>query len=229
VPEKKVGQNESKENETKVGFLLIISGASGAGKDTVMAKLLEHPLIKVLNLKKIVTCTDRPPRPGETHGVDYHFVTKERLQEMDRNGELVEEITLTGSSNKATPKSEIERLLNGEDLVWRIDPSRAAEIASEGFFVKHFPEHAHILQKRTTVLCITAPKEDVGSRRKNRDGDKYNPDEYSARDEQEQPHLHILQEKAVIINNREGFLEETVEFAASLTKAHYEKAKQRKN
>jgi guanylate kinase len=224
VPEKKFGQNE-----TKVGFLLVISGASGAGKDTVMAKLLEHPLVKVLHLKKIVTCTDRPPRPGETHGVDYHFMTKERLQEMDKNGELVEEITLTGSSNKATPKSEIERLLNGEDLVWRIDPSRAAEIALGGFFIKHFPEHAHILQKQTTVLCITAPKGDVESRRKGRDGENYNPTEYSARDDQELPHLHILQEKAVVIDNREGCLEETVNFAASLTKAHYEKAKQKKN
>jgi guanylate kinase len=229
VPEKKIGQNESKENETKVGFLLVISGASGAGKDTVMAKLLEHPQIKSLNLKKIVTCTDRPPRPGETHGVDYHFVTREWLLEMDKNGELVEEITLTGSSNKATPKSEIERLLTGEDLVWRIDPSRAAEIASEGFFVKHFPEHAQILQKQTTVLCITAPKEDVESRRKSRDGKNYSPGEYSARDEQELPHLHILREKAVVINNKEGCLEETVSLAASLTKANYEKAKQRKN
>ena len=110
----------------KSGFLLVISGASGAGKDAVMASLLEHPAVKTLNLKKVVTCTDRVPRPGEIHKVHYHFVTNEKLQEMAKNGELVEEITLTGSSNKATPKSEIERLLNGEDLVWRIDPSRAA-------------------------------------------------------------------------------------------------------
>ncbi len=215
--------------EIKVGFLLVISGASGAGKDAVMIELLRHPLVKDLNLKKIVTCTDRPLRPGETHGVDYHFITGERLQEMAANGELVEDITPTGSSNKATPKSELERLLSGEDLVWRIDPSRAAEVASERFFTKHFPEHAQILQKNTTVLCVTASKDEIESRRKARDGVRYNQGEYSARDEQEFPHLRVLQEKAVIINNPEGCLEETVNTAASLVKANYEKAKGKKN
>ena len=209
----------------KSGFLLVISGASGAWKDAVMASLLEHPAVKTLNLKKVVTCTDRVPRPGEIHKVHYHFVTNEKLQEMAKNGELVEEITLTGSSNKATPKSEIERLLNGEDLVWRIDPSRAAEVASGTFFVKHFPEHARILQKCTTVFCVNASKDTVEARRKKRDGANYNPKEYSTRDGQELPHLHILQEKAIVIENPEGRLEETVNFAAGCVKLHYEKVK----
>ncbi|MCX6705109.1 MAG: hypothetical protein NT162_02110 [Candidatus Woesebacteria bacterium] len=223
--EKHSGKSERKEMPAEIGCLIVLTGASGAGKDTVMAKLLCHPAVKTLNLKKIVTCTDRPPRPGETHGVDYHFVTSEKLREMDKNGELVEEITLTGSSNKATPKNEIERLLKSEDLVWRIDPSRAAEIASGIFFAKHFPDHAQILQEHTIVLCITAPKENVEKWRKLRDGDRYNPDEYSARDEQELPHLQVLQEKAVIINNPEGKLEETISYTTSITKAHYEKVK----
>ena len=210
---------------SKVGFLLVISGASGAGKDAVMTELLRHPRVKNLHLKKIVTCTDRSPRPGETHGIDYHFVTRERLQEMAEGGELVEEITTTGSSRKATPKSEIERLFKGEDLVWRIDPSRAAEVASEEFFARHFPEHARILQKRTTVLCITAPKDAIYARRRVRDGDSYNPNEYSIRDGQELPHLRVLKEKATVIENSEGHLKETVEIAANLTVSSYEKAK----
>ena len=215
--------------QPKVGFLLVISGASGAGKDTVMAELLKHPSVKKLNLKKIITCTDRSPRPGETNGVDYHFVTSEKLLEMEQKGELVEKITLTGSSNKATPKSELVRLLNGEDLVWRIDPSRAAEIASEGFFIKHFPEHAHFLQKSTVILCVTAPKNAIEQRRRTRDGENYVISEYRDRDEQELPHLHILQEKAIIIDNPDGCLEKTVDFAANLIKSHYEKVKSKKN
>jgi guanylate kinase len=216
------------EKDSYVGFLLVITGASGAGKDSVMLELLKHPLVKKLNLKKIVTCTDRLPRPGETHGIDYHFVTHKTLTEMDKNGELVEEITLTGSSNKATPKSEIERLLKGEDLVWRIDPSRAAEVATGNFFKKHFPDHSEILQKRTVILCITAPEKDIAKRRKVRDGKSYSPKEYFARDKQELPHLTILREKAVVINNLEGQLEKTVNLAVNLTRLHYAKIKNKK-
>jgi len=214
--------------KNKIGFLLVISGASGAGKDTVMENLLEHPAVKTLNLRKVVTCTDRQPRPGEVHKVHYHFVTNEKLQEMARNGELVEEITPTGSSNKATPKSEIERLFKGEDLVWRIDPSRAAEVASGTFFERHFPNHARVLQKSTTVFCVNASKDSIEARRKERDGVNYDPSEYAARDKQELPHLHILQEKAIIMENSEGCLEETVNLAAGYVKSHYEKAKKRR-
>jgi guanylate kinase len=215
--------------EKEIGCLFVITGASGAGKDTFMDCLLNHPNVKTLNLKKIVTCTDRNARTGEIHGVHYHFVTNEKLREMAKKGELVEEITPTGTSNKATPKSEIERLINGEDLVWRIDPSRAAEIASGNFFGKHFPKHAQILQERTMVLCVTAPKEIIEARRKGRDGKNFNPDEYLTRDEQESPHLKILYEKAVVVENMENCLEETVNLAVSLTKAHYEKTKNRNN
>lgn len=222
-----MGKNVKKEMPEKIGCLIVITGASGAGKDAFMDCLLNHPGVKSLNLKKIVTCTDRCPRPGEIHGVHYHFMTNEKLREMATHGKLVEEITPTGTSNKATPKSEIERLLRGEDLVWRIDPSRAAEIASGNFFMKHFPEHAQILQECTVVLCVTAPKEIIDARRKGRDGTSFNPKEYLARDQQESPHLKILYEKAITIENMENCLEKTVNFAVSLTKAHYEKVKKR--
>lgn len=223
MPKKHAKQKDGRENLPKFGFLLVISGASGSGKDTVMAKLLEHPLVKALNLKKVVTCTDRSPRQGEIHGVDYHFVTNEKLMQMDRNGELVEDITLTGSSNKATPKSEIEKLLRGEDLIWRIDPSRAAEIASGTFFKRFFEPYASMLQKNTLVLCITATKNVIESRRKHRDGEKYNPNEYKARDSQEAPHLRVLAEKAVLIENFEGELTEVVETTTKVIIDHHAK------
>jgi guanylate kinase len=219
---------ERKEKYNKVGFLLVITGASGAGKDSVMDGILGHDEIKMLGLKKIVTCTDRSPRPGEENGIHYHFVARERLIEMSEDNELVEEITATGTSNKATPKSEIERLLKGEDLVWRIDPSRAAEIASGGFFSKHFPEHAKILQERTIVLCVTAPKEVIETRRKERDKEKYSPDEYKVRDEQELPHLKILYEKAVLIENSQGSLENTVKIAVEAVQKHHAKTRNKK-
>jgi len=197
----------------EIGILTVFTGASGAGKDSVMDEFLKSPSIQELNLKKVVTCTDRSPRPGEVDGVQYHFLTGDKLQEMSKTGKLVEQITRTGTSNKATPKSEIERLLNGENLVWRIDPSRAAEVASGSFFKHLFQETADVMQKHTLVLFITAPKEVINDRRKRRDLDKYNPNEYRARDEQERPHLEILVKKALPVENLDGKLDEAVDLA----------------
>lgn len=200
--------------EPKIGKLVVLTGASGAGKDSVLAGILENPNIKSLNIKRVVTCCDRPPRPGEVDGKDYHFVTPTKLLEMEQNGELVETITQTGSSNKATPKSEIARLLKGEDLLWRIDPSRAAEISSHQFFQKLFPEFSTILDPHTIVLSIIAPKNEIEKRRMGRDGANYNPNEYVARDEQELPYLKVLSEHAVNINNLDGKLKEAVSLAS---------------
>jgi hypothetical protein len=197
----------------ETGILIIFTGASGAGKDSVMDGFLKNPQIQGLRLQKVVTCTDRPPRPGETEGVHYHFVGDKKLQEMENAGELVEPITQTGTSHKATPKSEIEKLLAGANLVWRIDPSRAAEVAQGDFFKRLFPNNAGVLQEHTTILSVIAPRRDIEKRRKDRDLDKYNPAEYKARDEQEQPYLEILRQKATPVENLNGKLDVAVAFA----------------
>ena len=201
----------------QIGNLIIFTGASGAGKDAVMDVFLRDPRILNIGLKKIVTCTDRTPRPGEKNGREYHFVSNKDLQKMANNKELVEPITATGTSNKATPKGEIERLLSGENLVWRIDPSRAAEVASGIFFKKLFPDNAGLLQNHTLILFITAPRETIDERRKRRDLDKFDPSEYKTRDLQEKPYLEVLYKKAVAIQNLDGKLEEAADFAVKTT------------
>ena len=210
--------------EKNIGTLIVITGASGAGKDAVMDGFLKDPRILPLHLGKIVTCTDRPPRPGETDGVQYHFLDCDKLRQMAANGELVEAITPTGTSNKATPRCEIERLLKGENLVWRIDPSRAAEVSSGDFFKRILPENADILQSHTIVLFITAPKEVIDERRKRRDLDKYNPAEYETRDIQEKPYLEALEKNAVPIQNLDGKLDQAIAAAVQSSVAFYDKA-----
>ena len=209
----------------EIGVLIIFTGASGAGKDSVMDEFLKNPLVQKFNLKKVVTCTDRPPRPGETDGIQYHFVSSAQLQKMAKDDELVEPITKYGTSNKATPKIEIERLLAGENLVWRIDPSRAAEVASGKFFQRIFPEKAHLLQSHTIVFFVTAPKEVIAERRKRRDLDKYDPAEYKVRDDQDQIYLDILQKKATLIENLDSRLDETVDLAVKFAVDTYDKIK----
>jgi hypothetical protein len=182
----------------RIGDLIILTGASGAGKDSVMDGFLKNPHIQSLHLQKVVTCTDRPPRRGETDGRQYHFVTHEKLENMAKANELVEPIT------------EIERLLNGENLVWRIDPSRAAEVAQGGFFKRLFPENARALQEHTIVLSVVAPRKEIEERRKARDLERYNLVEYKTRDLQERPYLEILEKKATSIENLNGKLDDAV-------------------
>ena len=68
------------------GKLIVISGASGVGKGTVLNRMME--LRKDLSLS--VSATTRLPRPGEKEGVHYYFVTQERFREMIEKDELLE-------------------------------------------------------------------------------------------------------------------------------------------
>lgn len=212
------------DNES-IGMMVIISGASGAGKDSVMDGFLKDLRVQKLNLKKIVTCTDRPLRPGETDGVQYHFINNEELRKMAADGLLVEPITMSGTAGKATPKSEVDRLFAGENLVWRIDPSRASDVASGDFYRRIYPEDASVLQEHTIVLSVVAPKEEVEKRRKGRDLDKYNPTEYETRDTQEKPYLEILANKATSIQNLDGRLDQAINDSVTAVVNLYDKIK----
>lgn len=218
-------KQERKEMINKLGILVVLTGASGAGKDGVMDGFMENPVISDLGFQKIVTSTDRPPRPGERDGRDYHFVSKEELVKMEKEGELVEPITATGSSNKGTTKKEIERLFSGESLIWRIDPSRAAEVASGDFFKRLFPEDAKTLQKQTIVLFITASRQDIEARRRNRDKDGYDPKEYELRDNQEKQYLEVLSENAISIENAQNKLNETINKTVKITANFFDEIK----
>lgn len=69
---------------SKIFFVL---GKSCSGKDTIFQYLKEN---KELNLKTVVGYTTRPMRVGETEGVEYHFVSKEKLEQMKENGSVIE-------------------------------------------------------------------------------------------------------------------------------------------
>ena len=68
------------------GKLFVISGASGVGKGTVLKEVMQRRQ----DLKFSVSATTRPPRPSEVDGREYYFVTRERFEEMIRNGEFLE-------------------------------------------------------------------------------------------------------------------------------------------
>lgn len=107
-----------------VGLLIVLSGASGVGKDVVMKRTMERRP----DINRIVTyCADRGPRPGEVDGVDYHFVSTEVFDEMVVRGEFIE-YNRTPGIIKGTTRSNLEEVLDGKKTIWRIDPDRAAEV-----------------------------------------------------------------------------------------------------
>ena len=75
------------------GNLIVISGPSGAGKGTLVARLLQ----RVPDAWLSVSATTRAPREGEVDGVTYYFVTRERFEEMVQAGELLEWAEYSGT------------------------------------------------------------------------------------------------------------------------------------
>jgi guanylate kinase len=108
------------------GPLIIVSGPAGVGKSTVVARLLKE---SSLPLRRSVSVTTRPPRPGETDGVDYHFWTRERFQEQEAAGAFLESATVHGRDQYGTLRSEVDgHRAAGKGVVLVIDVQGAAQV-----------------------------------------------------------------------------------------------------
>jgi guanylate kinase len=105
-------------------LLVILSGPSGVGKDSILMRMREIGF----PFHFVVTATSRPMRPGERAGYDYHFVGEERFKEMIAQEELLEWAEVYGHY-KGIPKSEVRQaLVSGRDVILRIDVQGAATI-----------------------------------------------------------------------------------------------------
>lgn len=105
-------------------LLVVISGPSGVGKDTVIQRMKERQL----PFHFVVTATTRPPRAGERHGVDYFFVSRDDFAEMIDHGELLE-YALVYNDYKGIPKQQVRTALaSGKDVVMRVDVQGAATV-----------------------------------------------------------------------------------------------------
>ena len=105
-------------------LLIVISGPSGVGKDTVIQRMKERRL----PFHFVVTATTRPPRAGEVHGRDYFFVTKDEFAAMIESDELLE-YAYVYNDYKGIPKQQVrEALASGQDVIMRVDVQGAAKI-----------------------------------------------------------------------------------------------------
>ena len=99
------------------GLLFVMSSPSGAGKTTLSRKLLQADT----SIAMSVSVTTRKPRPGETDGKDYHFISRERFESMIAAGELLEWAKVFDNFY-GTPKKPVEdALAAGRDVLFDID------------------------------------------------------------------------------------------------------------
>jgi guanylate kinase len=98
-------------------LLIVISGPSASGKDTVVQRMKEHGQ----EFQFVVTATTRERRPGEVHGRDYWFVSKAEFARMVKEGELLEHAMVYGEE-KGVPRAQVrDALASGRDVVMRLD------------------------------------------------------------------------------------------------------------
>ena len=101
----------------RVPLLIVISGPSGIGKDTVVQGLKERKL----PFHFVITATSREPRDYEVDGKDYFFYSQKKFEEMIENGEFLE-YAWVYTAYKGVPKFQVrEALASGEDVVMRLD------------------------------------------------------------------------------------------------------------
>lgn len=134
------------------GLLFIVSAPSGAGKTTLVERLVEQ----LPHLRMSRSYTSRHARPGETDGVDYNFVTRERFEAMVAVGEFLEWADVFGNLY-GTSGADTERLLEaGYDVVLVIDVQGARKVRRRGvettaIFV--MPPSFDVLEQRLRGRC----------------------------------------------------------------------------
>lgn len=107
-----------------LGNLYIISAPSGAGKTSLVAKLINHDLL----IRVSVSTTTRPMRPDEQHGVNYFFVSESEFESKIAAGEFLEYAKVFNNYYGTSKTSVIQQLNAGQDVILEIDWQGAQQV-----------------------------------------------------------------------------------------------------
>lgn len=132
------------------GILTVVSGFSGSGKGTIMKELMTN-YSDVYALS--ISATTREPRPGEMHGKEYFFVSKEEFEAMIEREELIEYAQYV-NNYYGTPKNYVfQQLENGKDVILEIEIQGALKVKEkypDTLLMFVTPPNAAELKKRLT-------------------------------------------------------------------------------
>ena len=129
-----------------MGKLIVISGASGVGKGTVVKAMMAQRQ----DLFFSVSATTRPPRPGEVDGQDYYFVTRETFEAMIARGDMLE-YDEHAKNYYGTPKAQVEEKRKKGHVLLDIEPNGARNVKNnypEAVLVFIMPPSVEELERR---------------------------------------------------------------------------------
>jgi guanylate kinase len=147
------------------GLLVVISGPSGVGKDTLIERLRERDP----SLRYSVSCTTRKPRHGEVEGVSYFFVSRQRFEDLIKQGFFLEYATYNGNYY-GTPAAAVEEArAAGHDILLKIEVQGADQVrkrAPDGVFIFIAPPSKEELVRRQERREGGVPDDDMAERLK---------------------------------------------------------------
>ena len=189
-------------------LLIIISGPSGAGKDSVIRKMKEIGI----PFHFVVTSTSRLPRPEEVNGKDYFFFSRETFEQMIKNDEFIEHADVYGQY-KGVQRSQVKLALeSGKDVVMRLDVQGAETIK------KKFPE----------ALLIFLMLDDIdGLIERLRDRNVDTEDQLAIRITKAKHEYKQIPDFDYQVSNREGFLEEAARTIEAIIKTEHQRTDHR--
>lgn len=190
-------------------LLMVISGPSGIGKDTVVDGLKDRNL----PFHFVITATSRPPRDYEVDEEDYFFYSKEKFEEMIEQGEFLEHAWVY-SAYKGVPKSQVrEALDSGEDVVMRLDVQGAETVRG-------------LCPDAILVYLTAESKEEWLQRLKDRRSET--DDELKLRIETAREEYQKLDMFDYIVINKENELDHTLDVIESIISAEHHRVHPRK-
>jgi len=182
-------------------LLIVISGPAGAGKDSLVRRMKELGC----PFHFVVTATDRPPRPGEVHGVDYFFIPTEEFLRMKREGELLEHAVVYGQ-HKGVPKQQVrEAMAAGKDVVMRVDVQGAATIRQ--------------IAPEAVLIFLTASMAELEARLRRRGTDS--PEQIALRLSKAKEEMTQIGMFDYMVVNREGELDRAVRQVVAIIEAEH--------